>query len=534
MTQSSLISIFAEQFIGKLFYYCLKKTGRKEEAEELTSDIAVCVISALRGGIEPIYFSAWIWRIAHNRWTAWVDRKRRYNESVSGADFDIQALKLTDETVPEDDFIQNEDLRLLRRELAFTEREYRELIVEYYISDRKLYDIASEMGIPEGTVKARLFRSRKILKEGMQMAREFGVRSYKPEDVHFVKNGNDGTDGSPWRQLESKLNKNILLEAYNNPSTLEQLSMELGVAMPYMEEAVDELTAVELLAKSGGKYETSFPILSREAQEKIYAYRAEAAEKVFGIVSDIIVFIGDDIADTGVLPYGGYQPFEQLKWFLALRIIDEADWNAFDRLYGEKKPDPERPRGGKWSLVGYEEFNNEINFVGLHGAGGGNNLNFCDYKIRYANLLDRCGYKFDGEQAQTLEKLLRNGQAECDVDILRKLCERGYLRLNGDNYQPTFAIFKNGLSSIEQSCSQDTWNNRILPLVEKLENKCVDLYKFTRECVVADVPAKLDYQGATSNTFALRGYMVKLGLERGLLVIPDDIIHTPIALACGI
>ena len=181
------------------------------------------------------------------------------------------------------------------------------------------------------------------------------------------------------------------------------------MAMPYMEEAVDELAAVELLTRAGDKYETSFPILSRAAQEKIYTRRAAVADEAFGLVSEIITEIGDDIARTGILPYGGYQPFEQLKWFLALRIIDEADWVAATRLFGEGKPYPERPRGGKWILVGYEDFKNDVESVGMHGAGYGNNLNFCDYKIGYANLFERCGYEFGGEQARTLEKLLRQG-----------------------------------------------------------------------------------------------------------------------------
>jgi len=93
----------------------------------------------------------------------------------------------------------------------------------------------------------------------MKMAREFGIKSYKPEDVSFVKSGMDGTDGSPWNKLKTKLAKNILLEAYHNPSTIEELSLELGVAAPYMEEAVDELVEATLMVKlDNNKYKTDF------------------------------------------------------------------------------------------------------------------------------------------------------------------------------------------------------------------------------------------------------------------------------------
>ena len=67
-------------------------------------------------------------------------------------------------------------MAVLRRELAFLGRDYREVVVAYYIEDRSVGDIARALGQPEGTVKSRLFRSRNLLKEGMKMAREFGSK----------------------------------------------------------------------------------------------------------------------------------------------------------------------------------------------------------------------------------------------------------------------------------------------------------------------------------------------------------------------
>jgi len=33
--------------------------------------------------------------------------------------------------------------------------------------------------------------------------------------------------------IEQKICKNIMIQAYNNPSTSEELSIELGIALPY-------------------------------------------------------------------------------------------------------------------------------------------------------------------------------------------------------------------------------------------------------------------------------------------------------------
>lgn len=70
-----LVSEFAENYMEKLFYFCLKKTGRSVEAEDLTQDIALQIITALNKGTLPTSFSAWIWQIARNRYSVWAKEK---------------------------------------------------------------------------------------------------------------------------------------------------------------------------------------------------------------------------------------------------------------------------------------------------------------------------------------------------------------------------------------------------------------------------------------------------------------------------
>ena len=42
-----LIHEFVETHMGKLFYFCLRKTDNSAEAEDLTQDIALNIITAL-------------------------------------------------------------------------------------------------------------------------------------------------------------------------------------------------------------------------------------------------------------------------------------------------------------------------------------------------------------------------------------------------------------------------------------------------------------------------------------------------------
>ena len=48
--RDQLIREFTENHMEKLFYFCLKKTGNNTDAEDLTQDIALNILSSLNKG----------------------------------------------------------------------------------------------------------------------------------------------------------------------------------------------------------------------------------------------------------------------------------------------------------------------------------------------------------------------------------------------------------------------------------------------------------------------------------------------------
>ena len=171
-----MIQEFAENYMEKLFYFCLKKTGNQVEAEDLTQEIALQIITALNKGTIPTNFSGWVWQIARNCYAGWASEKHRRQEAVSGSDIGDYEIEDESENIL-DEMIHREEMSLLRRELAFIKSDYRNIVVAYYIENKSIRQIASALSLPENTVKSRLFRAREILKEGMDMAREFGKLS---------------------------------------------------------------------------------------------------------------------------------------------------------------------------------------------------------------------------------------------------------------------------------------------------------------------------------------------------------------------
>ena len=74
--RDKLIEEFVNNYMEKIFYFCLKNTNNQFEAEDLTQDIALNVIKSLNKGTVPNNYSAWIWQITRNVYSKWAIKKR--------------------------------------------------------------------------------------------------------------------------------------------------------------------------------------------------------------------------------------------------------------------------------------------------------------------------------------------------------------------------------------------------------------------------------------------------------------------------
>jgi RNA polymerase sigma factor (sigma-70 family) len=331
-----------------VYYFCLKKTRNADEAESLASEITAAIVERLYAGDTPENFTAWVYAIARNRWSAWA--KQRYDRRERFTDTALDELDIASGSDVEAGAEYREQLAILRRELAFVAREYREIVIAYYIEDRSVADIAKSLGIPVGTVKWKLYESRKHLKEGMKMSREFGPRSYKPEEIRFV--GAASPKGSPpTGAVERKIPKNLVLEASDNPSTAEELAIALGIALPYIEEEIELLIRADLMKKVGDKYVTNFYIADVETQNKIYAMLEENTAERNASVRKIALDLLPTLRATATIPDGFID--SDLLWYLLPQIPERVRTvGTEEKWYGFDFPHPD---GSSWFILGFEE-----------------------------------------------------------------------------------------------------------------------------------------------------------------------------------
>ena len=117
--------------------------------------------------------------------------------------------------------------------------------------------------------------------------------------LHDQKNGRDGKKGQPWSIITHLLYKNIFLETYENPQTAEELALELGIALPYMEDELEFLTREQLLTKNENKYQTAFKIISKEEQRKKYDNNKKIQKPMTDKICELIdTYIIEDDFDS--------------------------------------------------------------------------------------------------------------------------------------------------------------------------------------------------------------------------------------------
>ncbi|MBQ3489449.1 MAG: sigma-70 family RNA polymerase sigma factor [Clostridia bacterium] len=425
---------YAENYMEQIFYFALKKTGNYHEAEELTSDISMNILSALHSGTIPRNFSAWIWQIARNRYCFWAQQKHRHSENQASSEALMENISNDDKDIA-DILVHEEELALLRRELAFVSSDYRNIVAMYYLENRKVSDIAERLQLPGGTVVSKLHRARNILREGMRMTRKFGKRSYDPEKFRFsVICNRKGNAGEPWCYMNSKLHQNIYLEGYDDPKTAETFALELGVALPYMEDELERLTRASLLTKKDNRYETAFPIISKDALAQIHSYYGVLMPKLVPLLEENIDRFTDQYRESGDSYYGEYQSYEQAKWTLLLMTYTDLY-----TLCGNSPKTPlgntPRPAHGIWDVYATEQADFLPCQVGFtHMADS-----LYQYLIGYGNLMRKTLLP-TAEEAIALCNLVR-GEAY-DKKLAKKLISYGYVKRIGHADIPAVAVFR--------------------------------------------------------------------------------------------
>jgi RNA polymerase sigma-70 factor (ECF subfamily) len=141
-----------------LFNLALRMVKDRDDAMDVVQGVFVKVYQKLDSYDENHGFFSWIYRITINEAINFSKRARREDEYESGV---TVALPATQEAARSAQALSEE----IDRAIAMLKLDYRMVIVLKHFHDFSYQEMAEVLGIPEKTVKSRLFTARQQLKE---------------------------------------------------------------------------------------------------------------------------------------------------------------------------------------------------------------------------------------------------------------------------------------------------------------------------------------------------------------------------------
>jgi len=150
-----------------IYFMLLKMVNNKNDAEDLTLEAFGKAFKNLHQYSPNFAFSTWLFKIATNNCIDFLRKRRGVYVSIetsqeNGDNDQPIKLRSTDPN-PEEKLIRIQKAILMRRIVHRLKPRYRILVELRYFREFSYEEIAKELNLPLGTVKAQLFRAREML-----------------------------------------------------------------------------------------------------------------------------------------------------------------------------------------------------------------------------------------------------------------------------------------------------------------------------------------------------------------------------------
>lgn len=160
-----------KDFLYKFSFYLCKSSM---ESDDLFQDTWVKVIKNIDKYAWNERFEPWIRTICLNSYKDGYRKSKRWlniiREYFDGEKKERDLINFpSKDNLPEKDIIKDEEKKILKKAVNNLKDNYRIPIILYYFERLNYREISEIISIPEGTIKSRLSKARKLLKEYMEV-----------------------------------------------------------------------------------------------------------------------------------------------------------------------------------------------------------------------------------------------------------------------------------------------------------------------------------------------------------------------------
>ena len=446
MNRQHLLNCIDQTMLDNLYGFCYRRTSDHYEADELCSDILLAVAAASARGGEISDPTAFLWKIAHNVYADFSERRRKRAETEGLLDPDITPDDVADEDEEEIAALRDERLSAIYRQIAFLGRAYRDVMIAFYLDGIPIAEIAKREGTSVGAIKQRLFSAREKIKGEVTTMTTVNEKAMKLQPMHWNiwGTGNPNT-GEAAAHCNRQFSRHLVWLCRKQARTAKELSELLCVPMSYVEEELE----IQRFGRSGygmlrmtedGKYISNVILFDRAeiaAAQKIYLDRIPA-------LCDIIVRYAESHMDEYMsYPYLNKTVDKNLVlWRHVKHYASIVEWQVEEEL-DTVFADVEKPKKRPYSQFVFEDDPNARDWGGGSDGIGGSDI--AGYKrLKIVNLYNstlqahfHCGHNISDDPVllfaiHALEGISMETLTEAEKEHAAKAIQCGYLYRDGD------------------------------------------------------------------------------------------------------
>ncbi len=170
---ATLMDLYRES----IYFMMLKMVKNTDDAEDLTIEAFGKAFNRL-GQYSPSFaFSTWLFKIASNNCIDFIRKKRiqvtSMDSGIKTEEGEVVYYDARSNTLDPEESVMHEQKVLHMRELVSKLKpRYRVLVEKRYFEELSYEEIAEELNLPLGTVKAQLFRARDFLANMMEKTKD--------------------------------------------------------------------------------------------------------------------------------------------------------------------------------------------------------------------------------------------------------------------------------------------------------------------------------------------------------------------------
>lgn len=155
-----------DKYQKPLYFHVLKMVRNHEQVEDLVQEAFMKAFNNLNSYNTNYAFSTWLYRITTNHTIDYLRKKKlkttSINDPVKTKDGEME-IQISDDAETDRDIIRKERKKIIHNAINDLPKKYRRVIEMRHLQELSYQEIADQLDLPLGTVKAHIFRAREML-----------------------------------------------------------------------------------------------------------------------------------------------------------------------------------------------------------------------------------------------------------------------------------------------------------------------------------------------------------------------------------